>query len=81
LRRAEETTMCSILCIFEIQHDADLLRALALKLSRLQRHRGPDWTGVFSCDNAVMAHERLAIVDIEHAPSRSRAPTENSYWR
>lgn len=66
--------MCSILCIFEIQEDADPLRGLALKLSRLQRHRGPDWTGVFSCDSAVMAHERLAIVDIEHGAQPLESP-------
>ncbi len=38
---------------------------LALKLSRLQRHRGPYWSGVFSDDDAVLVHERLAIVDVE----------------
>ena len=58
--------MCSILCIFDIQHDAEALRRRALELSRRQRHRGPDWTGVFSCDRAILAHERLAIVDVEH---------------
>ena len=42
------------------------MRRLALDRSKLQRHRGPDWSGVFACDRAVMAHERLAIVDIEH---------------
>ena len=32
-------------------------------MSKLVRHRGPDWSGIFSCENAIMAHERLAIVD------------------
>jgi len=27
------------------------------------RHRGPDWSGIFSCSNAILAHERLSIVD------------------
>jgi len=58
--------MCSILCIFDIQHDSEVMRRKALELSRRQRHRGPDWTGVFACDRAVLAHERLAIVDVEH---------------
>ena len=58
--------MCSVLGIFEIRGDSAPLRKLALKLSRLQRHRGPDWSGLFSCDRAILAHERLAIVDIEH---------------
>ena len=58
--------MCSILGIFEITEDAGLLRKQALGLSRLQRHRGPDWSGMFSSERAILAHERLAIVDIEH---------------
>jgi asparagine synthase (glutamine-hydrolysing) len=39
------------------------MRNQVLSMSRLLRHRGPDWSGVFSCDKAVLAHERLAIVD------------------
>jgi len=55
--------MCSILGILDIHSDAENLRKLALQLSRRQRHRGPDWSGVFSCERAILAHERLAIVD------------------
>ncbi len=57
--------MCGILGILEIKSDPVDLTRLALKLSRLQRHRGPDWSGVFSDDDAVLVHERLAIVDVE----------------
>jgi asparagine synthase (glutamine-hydrolysing) len=35
-------------------------------MSRLLRHRGPDWSGIFSDDRAALAHERLAIVDVEN---------------
>lgn len=57
--------MCSILGIFDTRPGADLapLRPLALSLSALQRHRGPDWSGVHVDANAVLVHERLAIVD------------------
>jgi len=41
------------------------LRPVALRQSRLLRHRGPDWSGSYTHDNAVLAHERLAIVDVE----------------
>ena len=58
--------MCSILGIFEIHDDPEVMRRLALRLSKRQRHRGPDWSGTFACDRAILAHERLAIVDIEH---------------
>ena len=58
--------MCSILGIFGFHGNLPELRALALRLSRLQRHRGPDWSGIFADDGAILAHERLAIVDIEH---------------
>ncbi|CDL12645.1 Asparagine synthetase [glutamine-hydrolyzing] [Klebsiella pneumoniae IS43] len=36
----------------------------ALELSRLMRHRGPDWSGVYASDKAILAHERLSIVDV-----------------
>lgn len=58
--------MCSILGIFDIRKDPQQLRNLALKLSRRQRHRGPDWSGIYSDDRAILVHERLAIVDVEH---------------
>jgi asparagine synthase (glutamine-hydrolysing) len=58
--------MCSILAILDIEGDAAPLRARALRLTKLQRHRGPDWSGVWASDRAVMAHERLAIVDVMH---------------
>lgn len=58
--------MCSILGILEIKGDASVLRTRALRLSKLQRHRGPDWSGIWSNDSAVLAHERLSIVDVTH---------------
>jgi asparagine synthase (glutamine-hydrolysing) len=58
--------MCSILAILDLKTDPAQLRARALQLSRLQRHRGPDWSGVHACDGAILAHERLAIVDVAH---------------
>lgn len=58
--------MCSILAILDLKSDPAPLRARALRLSRLQRHRGPDWSGVYANDRAILAHERLAIVDVLH---------------
>lgn len=57
--------MCSILGIFDLRPGADVsaLRPLALSLSALQRHRGPDWSGVHAEARALLVHERLAIVD------------------
>ena len=66
--------MCSILGIFEIHQDLKELRQLALTLSKRQRHRGPDWSGIFSCDHAILAHERLSIVDIEHGAQPLYSP-------
>lgn len=57
--------MCSILGIFDIKGRHLAYRELALELSRRLRHRGPDWTGIYSDAKAVIAHERLSIVDIE----------------
>ncbi|MEM9554547.1 MAG: asparagine synthase B [Acidobacteriota bacterium] len=55
--------MCSILGFFELSDDDTQLRSLALSLTRRMRHRGPDWSGVYQDDGALLAHERLAIVD------------------
>jgi asparagine synthase (glutamine-hydrolysing) len=41
----------------------DVLRPQVLEMSKIIRHRGPDWSGIYSNDKAIMSHERLAIVD------------------
>src|SRR5947207_5234016 len=58
--------MCSILGILDIAAGVDLraLREQALIQSARQRHRGPDWSGVYVDDHAVLVHERLAIVGV-----------------
>ncbi len=55
--------MCSIFGILDIKSDAVSLRKTALEMSKRLRHRGPDWSGVYSTDKAILVHERLAIVD------------------
>lgn len=55
--------MCSIFGILDIKSDAVALRKTALEMSKRLRHRGPDWSGVYSTDKAILVHERLAIVD------------------
>lgn len=56
--------MCSIFAVLDISGDLQALRQVALRQSRLMRHRGPDWSGIHTCDGAILAHERLAIVDV-----------------
>ncbi|KGJ91990.1 asparagine synthase B [Colwellia psychrerythraea] len=58
--------MCSIFGILDIKTGADALRPSALECSRLLRHRGPDWSGIYHSKNAILVHERLSIVDTEH---------------
>jgi len=58
--------MCSIFGILDIKTSASSLRPVALECSRLLRHRGPDWSGVYVNKNTILVHERLAIVDTEH---------------
>jgi len=55
--------MCGIVCAFNIKGDNDLIRSKVLQMAQKVRHRGPDWSGVFSSEKAILAHERLAIVD------------------
>lgn len=55
--------MCGIVCAFDLKQKAADLRPQVLEMSRCIRHRGPDWSGVFDNDKAIISHERLAIVD------------------
>ena len=55
--------MCGIVCAFNLKESAEQLRPQLLAMSKCIRHRGPDWSGIYSTDKAIMAHERLAIVD------------------
>lgn len=57
--------MCGFVGVFDLKVQAHELRPQVLKMSKKIRHRGPDWSGIFSCDKSVLAHERLSIVDPE----------------
>ena len=58
--------MCSIFGVLDLKSDPVELRKKALELSRLMRHRGPDWSGVYADDKAILVHERLSIVDVNN---------------
>ena len=55
--------MCGIVCAFDLKQNTETLRPQLLKMSKRLRHRGPDWSGIYSTENAIMGHERLSIVD------------------
>lgn len=55
--------MCGIVAIFNIKEQTPELRAKALSMSKKIRHRGPDWSGIYCGGSAILAHERLSIVD------------------
>ena len=55
--------MCGIVGIFDIREQSPELRKKALRMSQKIRHRGPDWSGIYCGDHAILCHERLSIVD------------------
>ena len=55
--------MCGIVCAFNVKGNNEVIRSNVLKMAQKVRHRGPDWSGIYSSENAILAHERLAIVD------------------
>ncbi len=55
--------MCGIVCTFNIKQPVEVLRPQILQMSKIIRHRGPDWSGIFANEHAILAHERLSIVD------------------
>ncbi len=57
--------MCGIVAILKVKAQTSSLRQKALKMSQKIRHRGPDWSGIYCGGSAILAHERLSIVDPE----------------
>ena len=57
--------MCGIAAILGISEPTSQLRQQALLMSKKIRHRGPDWSGIYTGGSAILAHERLSIVDPE----------------
>ncbi len=55
--------MCGFIGLFGSKGNDSQLREQVLGMSKKLRHRGPDWSGIFSCEHAILSHERLAIVD------------------
>lgn len=55
--------MCGIVCAFNLKQPSDHLRPQVLQMVKKLRHRGPDWSGIQTYNQAILAHERLAIVD------------------
>lgn len=66
--------MCGIVCAFDLKEDQAELRPQLLEMARKIRHRGPDWSGIHAEGNAILAHERLAIVD----PASGKQPLYNN---
>jgi asparagine synthase (glutamine-hydrolysing) len=55
--------MCGIIGVFDLKVDSGSLRQQTLDMSKKLRHRGPDWSGIYCGEKAILAHERLSIVD------------------
>ena len=66
--------MCGIVGIFNIQEETPELRQKALRMSQKIRHRGPDWSGIYTGPTAILCHERLSIVDPESGRQPLFAP-------
>ncbi|UTP71802.1 asparagine synthase B [Alteromonas sp. LMIT006] len=69
--------MCGIFGILDIKTDVSELRTQALELAKLLRHRGPDWSGIWNNNNAILCHERLAIVDVDTGAQPLISDSEN----
>lgn len=66
--------MCGIVSLFNIKEQTPELRLKVLSMSKKIRHRGPDWSGIYCGKTAILAHERLSIVD----PQSGRQPLYSS---
>lgn len=57
--------MCGFVGAFDLTQDLNNLRSQVLKMAKRIRHRGPDWSGIYCGEKAILVHERLSIVDIK----------------
>jgi asparagine synthase (glutamine-hydrolysing) len=57
--------MCGVVGVFDLKQKSADLRPKVLEMSKRIRHRGPDWSGIWCGEKAILAHERLSIVDPE----------------
>ena len=48
--------MCGIVCAFDIKSNSDFVRSNVLKMAKKVRHRGPDWIGIYSDSNEILAN-------------------------
>ncbi len=55
--------MCGVVGVFDLKQKSADLRPKVLQMSKKVRHRGPDWSGIWCGEKAILAHERLSIVD------------------
>ncbi len=55
--------MCGVVGVFDLKQKSEDLRSKVLQMSKKVRHRGPDWSGIWCGEKAILAHERLSIVD------------------
>src|SRR5690606_3740978 len=69
--------MCDIIGAFDLVQEEAKIRPQVLEMSKRIRHRGPDWSGIFSSSKAILAHERLAIVDPKSGSQPLYSPDGN----
>ena len=69
--------MCGIVCAFDLKQKSEIIRPQILEMSKKLRHRGPDWSGIYDASNAILSHERLAIVDPTSGKQPLISPSEN----
>jgi asparagine synthase (glutamine-hydrolysing) len=69
--------MCGIVGVFDLKQKARELRPQVLEMAKKLRHRGPDWSGIYLNDSAILAHERLSIVDPQSGKQPLLSPDGN----
>jgi len=69
--------MCGIVCAFDLKQSSTEVRPQVLEMSKRLRHRGPDWSGIYDCETAILGHERLAIVDPTSGKQPLISPSNN----
>ncbi|MFZ5893636.1 MAG: asparagine synthase (glutamine-hydrolyzing) [Myxococcota bacterium] len=57
--------MCGVAGLLNLAQSKPPNRELALRMSSMLHHRGPDGYGIYRDQHVVLAHRRLSIIDLE----------------
>lgn len=58
--------MCSICGIIDFHNRENMNMEIVENMGQSMKHRGPDESDIFACENCILQHNRLSVMDVEN---------------